>query len=453
MIKRIFRAIIDWGDRHWLEFFGLGSVGLLLVIVLWPLIIYNIQPGHVGVLWYRFFGGTVTDPDRTLGEGLHIIFPWDKIYVYDARLQRIDETVTGLSIDGLNISVNVSSRYVIERTYAGYLHKAIGPSYPETLMRPQLRTLVLTYISENEASDLYSTRRARIQTVIETQFQAALANISTNVPFEESYVNLEDVLIEEIRLPAFVRQAIEQKEKVRHMSEAYEFRLQLEEKERQRKRIEAEGIRSFQEIVAPGITDSYLRWRGIEATLQLSKSNNAKVVIIGNSADGLPIILNTESFQGVPPNSGAAEGKVDGVGDLIGPQGADAFQMDDTPEISTDATPADDTPAAGGGSQGGPAAGSGGQSNGGQSNGGQPSGGQPSGGQSSSPGTASAPKPDRAPAPEPDPLSLRLLGPRSELAHPPAPRPGLPEAASNMSLLDTLTRGLGIDTAETPGSR
>ena len=316
MISRAWAAFVNWLDRYWLEFFGLGAVTLLLLIVLWPLIFYTVPPGHVGVMWYRFFGGTVTDPDRVLDEGLHVILPWDRIYIYNARLQRMDETVTGLSVDGLHISANVATRFVIEKRYAGYLHQALGPDFTETLMRPQLRTLVLTFISENGSADLYSTRRSQIQNIIEAQFQAALAGISTNVAFRESYVKLEDVLIEEIRLPAFVERAIEEKEKVRHMSEAYEYRIQLEEKERQRKRIEAEGIRSFQEIVAPGITDSYLRWRGIEATLQLAQSNNAKVVIIGNSADGLPIILNTDSFQGVPEETSTPPDGDVSVGDV-----------------------------------------------------------------------------------------------------------------------------------------
>lgn len=298
-LRRWLRRLVNWSDRHWLEFFGISALGLIVVIVLWPLIFYNVPPGHVGVMWYRFLGGTDTRPDHTLGEGLHVIFPWDKIYIYDARLQRLGDSVTGLSTDGLDITMNVSARFVVQRTYAGYLHKALGPNFPETLMRPQLRTLTLTYISENDAADLYSTRRSQIQKTIEARFRAALSDISTNVPFQESYVKLEDLLIEEIKLPPFVSQAIAQKEKVRHLAEAYEFRLQLEERERQRKRIEADGIRSFQEIVAPGITESYLRWRGIEATLQLSQSKNAKVVIIGNGGDGLPIILNTDSAQGV----------------------------------------------------------------------------------------------------------------------------------------------------------
>ncbi|GAB6041493.1 prohibitin family protein [Endothiovibrio diazotrophicus] len=315
-VNRFKTAITDWVDRHWVEFFAFGALLLLLLVVLWPLIVYNVPPGHVGVMWHRFFGGTVTLPKSQLREGLHVIWPWDKIYIYDARLQKLQEEVKGLSVDGLEISVNLSSRFVIVSDYAGYLHKAIGPNYVETLLRPQLRTLILTYLSEHEAADLYSTRREQVQTVVQTRFQAALAHISSNVPFDESYVNLEDVLIEEIHLPDFVSAAIEQKERVRHMSEAYVFRLQLEEKERQRKRIEAEGIRSFQEIVAPGITDSYLRWRGIEATLQLAQSNNAKVIMVGG-ADGLPVILNTEGgnapvpppyapYAAAPPYAGAA---------------------------------------------------------------------------------------------------------------------------------------------------
>jgi len=297
MIKRVFKVILRAIDRSWLELFGLAAVGLLLLLVFWPMIVYTVPAGHAGVLWYRFFGGTVTKPERILREGLHIIFPWDKIFIYDARLQRLDDSVVGLTVDGLSVTLKLAARFSIEKNYAGYLHQALGESYKDTLIHPQLRTTALTYISEQNAEDLYSTRRTSIQSFIENHLQTAFAGISTNVAFEESYIKLEDVLIEEIKLPEFVKQAIEEKEKVRHMSDAYEFRIEMEQKERQRKRIEAEGIRNFQEIVAPGITDSYLRWRGIEATLKLAESDNAKVVIIGNGADGLPIILNTDSSQ------------------------------------------------------------------------------------------------------------------------------------------------------------
>lgn len=293
MIKRFFTGLRDWSDRHWVEFLCFGAISLLLLFVLWPLIVHSVPAGHVGVLWYRFMGGTVTDPDRIRGEGLHIIWPWDKIYIYDARLQRIDENLTGLSVDGLNVSITVASRFSIEGPYAGYLHKSIGPDYREKLIQPELRALVLSYIAEHEAEDLYSQRRTEVQAIIQTRLQGSFNNISTNVAFDESYIRVEDVLIEEIHLPDFIKRAIQEKERTRHIAEAYDYRLLIEDKERERKRIEAEGIRSFQEIINPGITPSYLRWRGIEATLELAQSNNAKLVIIGGSEDGLPLILNT----------------------------------------------------------------------------------------------------------------------------------------------------------------
>lgn len=303
MIRRQFRRFVSWCSSYWIEFFTGTTILLLLLFVLWSLIVHNVPPGHVGVLWLRFFGGTVMSVKDAEGrivkssrrsEGLQLTFPWDKIYVYDARLQRLNEAVRGLSIDGLDVEVDVTARYVINADAVAELHKALGPNYDETLLRPQLRSIILTHISRSEAHDLYSIDRQKLQKEIELEFNSALSDVATNVGFDANYAKLENVLIEEIKLPPFVRQAIQEKERVRHMNEAYEFRLALESKERQRKQIEAEGIRVFQEIVSPGITESYLRWRGIEATLQLSASNNAKVVIIGSGKDGLPIILNTQ---------------------------------------------------------------------------------------------------------------------------------------------------------------
>jgi hypothetical protein len=123
-----------------------------------------------------------------------------------------------------------------------------------------------------------------------------MKGVSTNLKFDGYFIKTDIVLMAKITLPEFVQRAIEEKEKVRHVSESYDYRLVVEDKERQRKRLEAEGIRGFQEIVSGGITDSYLRWRGIQATLELSKSNNTKIVIVGGK-DGLPLILNTEGVN------------------------------------------------------------------------------------------------------------------------------------------------------------
>ena len=108
---------------------------------------------------------------------------------------------------------------------------------------------------------------------------------------------MEDVLIKAISLPPGVQAAIVRKNAAFHEVEEYVFRVQKEEKEAERKRVEAVGIRNFQEIVSNGMSDAYLRWRGIEATLDLAKSSNAKVVVIGNNKNGLPLILNMDSKE------------------------------------------------------------------------------------------------------------------------------------------------------------
>jgi len=118
---------------------------------------------------------------------------------------------------------------------------------------------------------------------------------------------LYDVLVTGIELPAAIVAAINRKTEQYYIAEEYKFRVEREKRESERKKIEAEGIRDFQQIVSQGISESYLRWRGIEATLQLSQSTNSKVVLIGSGKDGLPVILGKVDTPlppagGVPPS-------------------------------------------------------------------------------------------------------------------------------------------------------
>src|SRR5947207_13147411 len=121
---------------------------------------------------------------------------------------------------------------------------------------------------------------------------------------------LYDILVTGIELPAAIVAAINRKTEQYYIAEEYKFRVEREKRESERKKIEAEGIREFQQIVSQGISDSYLRWRGIEATLQLSQSTNSKVIVIGSGRDGLPIILNTDTAA---PAAAAAPAE-DGTG-------------------------------------------------------------------------------------------------------------------------------------------
>src|SRR5262245_6447815 len=126
---------------------------------------------------------------------------------------------------------------------------------------------------------------------------------SYRVPLRDIFI-LYDILVTGIELPAAIVAAINRKTEQYYIAEEYKFRVEREKRESERKKMEAEGIRDFQQTVSQGITESYLRWRGIDATLQLSQSTNAKVVVIGSGKDGLPIILGNVDTAGSPPPGG-----------------------------------------------------------------------------------------------------------------------------------------------------
>lgn len=264
---------------------------ILGVILLAPSIFINVPAGHAGVLWLRFFGGTVTD--RTFGEGVHAIFPWDEMYVYDARLQNNARTYDTISSNGLTMQVEVAVRYRVNKDALGLLHSLVGPDYPEILVYPEIGSHVRELISRYTPEQLYSDARGFIQAELLERMVRELGSSLVNQSFRGKLVTVEDVLIRSVKLPDKVTEAIERKAEQYQAMLEYDFRIAREEKERERKKIEAEGIRTFQDIVARTITPEYLRLRGIEATIALSTSPNGKIIIIGGGKDGLPVILNT----------------------------------------------------------------------------------------------------------------------------------------------------------------
>jgi regulator of protease activity HflC (stomatin/prohibitin superfamily) len=269
---------------------------MFIIAALAPSIFITIPSGHAGVLWLRFFGGTrLAGP--ALGEGLRIIFPWDRIFIYDLRLQEHNQPYDVIGHDGLRFIINVSFRWRVNANTLPYLHKDIGPNYLNALLIPEIGSVVRERIAKYETEDLFATRRGQIQREIRDAIVSPDIDnrIGTNLDSKglESSVVLFDVLFKDITLPELLRTAIERKLEQAQISQEYTFRILRERLETERKQIEAQGIQAFQQTVQAGISDNYLKWRGIEATLQLAASQNAKVVIIGNNAQGLPLILNT----------------------------------------------------------------------------------------------------------------------------------------------------------------
>jgi regulator of protease activity HflC (stomatin/prohibitin superfamily) len=296
-------------------------VATLVGVVLAPFMLVTVPSGYVGVLWKRFGGGTVLDPHKLKAEGMRITLPWNRLFLYDLRLQSATETYNAISRDGISLTATINIRFRLKRDSVPQLHQSIGPDYIQALIVPEIGNRMREVISEYTAEDVYSTKRAEVQDKIRKRAESSLgekmmeggaSEDEENAPYRiplYAMLNLIDTLILGIELPTAVQTAINRKIEQYYISEEYKFRVAREIRESERKKIEAEGISEFQRIVSQGISDSYLRWRGIEATLQLAQSSNSKIVIVGNSKDGLPIILgNVDASPSPQPASPAGNG-------------------------------------------------------------------------------------------------------------------------------------------------
>jgi regulator of protease activity HflC (stomatin/prohibitin superfamily) len=292
-------------------------VATLVAVVLYPQMVITVPSGQVGVLWKRFGGGTVLDPRKLKNEGFNLILPWNRVFLYDLRLQSFTEPYNAISSDGVSLTATVIVRFRLQRDAVPVLHQAIGPNYVQVLAQPGIGSLTRQVIAEYTAEQVYSTARQEIQDKIRSLVEERLSEKmmehageegeeSYRVSMSDTFI-LYDILVTGIELPAAIVAAINRKTEQYYIAEEYKFRVEREKRESERKKIEAEGVRDFQQTVSQGISESYLRWRGIEATLQLSQSTNAKVVVIGSGKDGLPIILgnvDTPAPAGGTPPSG-----------------------------------------------------------------------------------------------------------------------------------------------------
>jgi regulator of protease activity HflC (stomatin/prohibitin superfamily) len=230
------------------------------------------------------------------------------VFLYDLRLQSFTESYNAISSDGVNLTASVVVRYRLQREAVPVLHQSIGPNYVKVLIQPGIGSLTREVMAQYTSEQVYSTARQEIQDKIRNLVEDRLTEKMMEREGEESYrvsmrdiVILYDILVTGIELPAAIVAAINRKTEQYYIAEEYKFRVEREKRESERKKIEGEGIREFQQIVSQGISDSYLRWRGIEATLQLSQSTNSKVVVIGSGKDGLPIILGNVDTPASPP--------------------------------------------------------------------------------------------------------------------------------------------------------
>ena len=254
-------------------------VATLVSFLIAPNVIVTVPTGHVGILWKRFRGGTQLDPRLLKDEGMRVLLPWDKLFLYDLRLQTHDDTYNAISKDGVNLNATINIRFRLKHDAVPQLHQTIGPDYVKRMLSPEIGNRAREIFAEYTAEEIYSTKRQEIQKKIRTHTEAMLGQSMMQRTEQESEygehyrMSLEelliiyDTLVLGLELPATVNAAINRKIEQYYLVQEYGFRVEREKKESERKQIEAYGIRDFQQTVTQGISDSYVRWRGIEATL------------------------------------------------------------------------------------------------------------------------------------------------------------------------------------------
>lgn len=255
-------------------------IGLLLIIIFWSSISLTINSGEKGIIFRQFGGGL--DTKNVYGQGFHFIMPWNEMYVYDVKIHENVSSMQVLSKNGLTIICELSYRYKPVEDEIGLLHNEVGESYHDRIILPEIRSATREVIGKYLPEELYSTKREAIQEEI---FDRTAENI------REKHLILDAVLIREVELPKKLQAAIERKLEQEQAALEYEFKLERAAKEAERQKIEAEGKATANNIVNASLTEKILKEKGIEATLELAKSNNSKVVVIGQGEGGLPIIL------------------------------------------------------------------------------------------------------------------------------------------------------------------
>jgi regulator of protease activity HflC (stomatin/prohibitin superfamily) len=260
----------------------LAAIIILIVIIAKSAV--TIGSGEAGVLYKTFGGGVVTD-QPPLGEGFHVVAPWNKVYIYEVRQQELFEKMKVLSSNGLEIQIDASAWYQPVRNDLGKLHQTLGEGYLQRVIQPAIRSAARSVIGRYTPDDLYSTKRDAIQVEIFEETKKIL---------DKQYVQLNEVLVRDVTLPPTIKSAIESKLEQEQQSLQYEFKLVSAAKQAEERIIEAKGKAESNRILSASLTDKILQDKGIEATIKLSQSDNSKVIVIGSGDSGMPIILGNQ---------------------------------------------------------------------------------------------------------------------------------------------------------------
>ncbi len=257
-----------------------GVLFLVFSMVALSRAIVVVDPGHVGV---KVLFGSVDS--TTIKEGINVINPFVDIIDFSIRTEELKEVMDVPSKEGLTVQLEVSVLYHVDPDQADDVYQRIGLNYVETILEPNFRSVTRGVTAGYDARALYTSERELLARGIMTELEHLV---------KPRGIIVEATPLRRVGLPPGLTASIEEKLRSEQESQRMQFVLSKERQEADRKRIEAQGISDFQNIVARGISENLLRWKGIEATEKLAASQNAKVIVIGAGKDGLPLILDTK---------------------------------------------------------------------------------------------------------------------------------------------------------------
>jgi prohibitin 2 len=275
--------------RYSVEPYVIGAIAIvgILFLIFWKMVLVPIPPGHVGVLYSLFGGGTVMN--HVLPEGLALKWPWNRIYVFDVRLQVMPLNIEALSAEGLRVSLNAAVVYRVDPSSADALLKQLGVDYAKNIVTPLAEGEIRRIVATHDTHRLYSH---------DTEVMAQEVLNGLRATFRNSLVEFYGLVFPTIKLPDAMVQAIEAKLKQEQIAASYEFILSSTRSEAERRRVEALGLHNYYTIVGESLSRDVLTWAGIQGTIELSKSQNSKVVVIGSGQNQMPIILGSDITNG-----------------------------------------------------------------------------------------------------------------------------------------------------------
>ncbi len=269
-------------------------VGLLVIALLglavWHHVFVRIPPGQVGVLYRFLSGGTVTS--YTLPEGLAAKLPWDSVYPYDVRVQRLPFTMTVLTNEGLPVEIAGAVLYHVKPDKAGLLHQTIGPQYREWIVEPISLSSIRGVVTEIYSQQLYSIYLYELRAQVLTRMKRDKVS---------DLISFDDLVITDVELPTTVTHAIFEKLVVEQVAASYAYRIVGARRHAEMMRIEGVGVQTYLNIVGPAVNKTLLTWRGIERTLDMAASTNPKTIVIRNGQEALPLVLTGDAADTMLP--------------------------------------------------------------------------------------------------------------------------------------------------------